>query len=784
VATMAEDVWARLATAAPEGAKATAAPQGPSHKRPTTGICGRPRSSEEIWARLSVGEPSPKPSDSPVPQPRHTHKQQEAAPATVVHAREHRSFCGQRLTGLNAAALGNLSNVASLDLGCNALCEVPAALLPPALEKLDASANNLVAVPAGLAQCTQLHTLVLSVNDIAGALPGWLFTLPRLKELAADRCDITGIDAPPASSDSLAPIESLNLSDNKLSKIPESLVRFPSLHSLRLGYNSIAGSLGPELGSLVALEELRLPGNALTSVAPSLGTALKALVRIDLARNALSEVPAAWFEHGAFPVLEELRLRGNAITELSGEVFGTALPRLALLDIAENKLAALQRPRGAVSQSLITIALGGNVLTALPEGLFGAMPSLILLDVSRNALRKLPADLGQSKTLRALYAGFNPFAELPTSLPPLLAELHLSGCACGWTKPAAAQCTPLRYLESLFLSATLIDAVPSGLMCSKQLRTADVWYNAATSKPLTSAPQQLRVSAREHACCFPRLRIGCADMQGRRSAMEDVMLISDNLLGEGSNVDLVALYDGHGGSDVASAAAQCVSAKLRELLQAKQNSVAASISDEEQWQRRGQALSAAVRQCIHDALTDANNEMKPTFRTSLQGATALLGLFITGKGRSAPSVLHVANIGDTRCVLCRDGAAVRLSVDHKPLDKRERLRVSNAGGHVTPSGQVMGTLAVSRAIGDYPLQPYVTCEPHIASTPLGPTDEFAIFACDGVWDVVSDKTAVDLVRSVLASHNNDPTVAAIALRDWAFISGSTDNISVIVTAFS
>lgn len=43
------------------------------------------------------------------------------------------------------------------------------------------------------------------------------------------------------------------------------------------------------------------------------------------------------------------------------------------------------------------------------------------------------------------------------------------------------------------------------------------------------------------------------------------------------------------------------------------------------------------------------------------------------------SELYVANAGDSRGVLCRDGRAVPLSEDHKPAQESERNRILNAG---------------------------------------------------------------------------------------------------------
>ena len=52
--------------------------------------------------------------------------------------------------------------------------------------------------------------------------------------------------------------------------------------------------------------------------------------------------------------------------------------------------------------------------------------------------------------------------------------------------------------------------------------------------------------------------------------------------------------------------------------------------------------------------------------------------------------LYVANAGDSRCVVCRDGKAIEMSYDHKPEDELERTRINKAGGRVTQDGRVNG----------------------------------------------------------------------------------------------
>jgi serine/threonine protein phosphatase PrpC len=127
-------------------------------------------------------------------------------------------------------------------------------------------------------------------------------------------------------------------------------------------------------------------------------------------------------------------------------------------------------------------------------------------------------------------------------------------------------------------------------------------------------------------------------------------------------------------------------------------------------------------------------------------------------------------------VLFRDGKAIRLSVDHKPDLPEETAYIQGKGGFVKDA-RVNGMLAVSRALGDGFLRDAANPTPHLQRIQLTEQDSLLILACDGVWDVMSDQAACELV----AGHI-DPLEAAITLRDKAYELNSLDNISVIVVS--
>ncbi|GMF28541.1 unnamed protein product [Phytophthora lilii] len=140
--------------------------------------------------------------------------------------------------------------------------------------------------------------------------------------------------------------------------------------------------------------------------------------------------------------------------------------------------------------------------------------------------------------------------------------------------------------------------------------------------------------------------------------------------------------------------------------------------------------------------------------------------------------IFVAHTGDSRAVLVhRSGKVSVLTSDHKPNRPDERRRIQELGGSVVFWGvwRVEGILAVSRAIGDRMLKPFVVAEPEVKKFTRTETDRYVVLASDGVWDTVSNDDAAQLVLKY-----EDPQAAAQRIMEEAYARGSMDNICVMV----
>jgi serine/threonine protein phosphatase PrpC len=268
---------------------------------------------------------------------------------------------------------------------------------------------------------------------------------------------------------------------------------------------------------------------------------------------------------------------------------------------------------------------------------------------------------------------------------------------------------------------------------------------------------------------------GIYESIGRRPTMEDRHVVlplhgCEGLYGHPSGEGAVlpptlfGVFDGHAGS----AAAEFCSSRLGSVLM-----------NDASWPSSPEKALTNAFHVLDASFLELASSIRPPLN---DGTTAVAALTLGGR-------LLVANAGDSRAVLVqRDGSAHALSEDHKPERPDERKRILGLGGTVYFHGvwRVEGVLAVSRAIGDRGLKPYVSSTPELRWWDCTPSDAALVIACDGLWDVLSNAQVAEVVLAAMhpLPDKEEPHEAAqrasAALVRQAIIKGSLDNVTCLV----
>lgn len=331
---------------------------------------------------------------------------------------------------------------------------------------------------------------------------------------------------------------------------------------------------------------------------------------------------------------------------------------------------------------------------------------------------------------------------------------------------------------------------------------------------------------------------GYCDLQGRRPTIEDFHSIHLH-----RDHQFYGLFDGHTGNLASKFAASELYTGLLHHLPGLKNIASGmdEIKMSVEWKDEVRTNVTKAFQQVHDrflariaTMTSPIVEVGSAPKMDQSGTTAT-ALIVT------EHVLIAAVLGDSRGILASSKStndspkwgnfprvsAIPFSIDHVASNSAERALVIQRGGSVSMSGlpRVNGTLAITRSIGDANLAPVLSREPNVVAFDkseirdmcgdLGQPQDgdgddeayipcFVILASDGLWDVMTNQEAVDMVVDVILNQKrNTGKLVAISskvpqllyeggigpfqeaaerLAVEAYVRGSTDNIGVCVVA--
>ncbi|KAL8213902.1 hypothetical protein R6Q57_003351 [Mikania cordata] len=242
--------------------------------------------------------------------------------------------------------------------------------------------------------------------------------------------------------------------------------------------------------------------------------------------------------------------------------------------------------------------------------------------------------------------------------------------------------------------------------------------------------------------------------RGKREMMEDRFKANVNFSGKNKQA-FFGVYDGHGGSK----AVEFVSENL-------QNNIRKEVE-----KRREIEIVESIKQGY------LNTDSEFLKQEERGGACCVTAVITSGN-------LVVSNAGDCRAVVSRGGAAEALTSDHRPSRPDEKQRIESLGGYVDCSrgvSRVLGSLAVSRGIGDRSLKQWISAEPETKVIKIMPEFEFLIMASDGLWEKVSNQESVDVARPFCASNDKSEVLSACKkLVELSASRGSVDDTSVMI----
>ena len=299
----------------------------------------------------------------------------------------------------------------------------------------------------------------------------------------------------------LRKIDSLDLSNDTLKRLPEQITKCPNLKHLNLLGNpdmdwkhvfSIISktNINSVYVSIYDLSDIDTTYWHYITGIQILKTGLdeipenilrqKQLTYLDLSAECCNEnkfyiLPAKLFD---LTNLKYLKLKYCQIEKLPPQIKN--LTNLIQLDLSQNNLATLPTEFGKLTK-LTTLNLFDNHLTSLPPE-FGNLINLHKLNLCCNALIILPREIGNLKNLTQLILCCNQLTTFPTDISRLtkLAFLDLRSNKLITLPPQIGKLTNLRLL---YLGNNKLTTLPQEIGNLKNLTELDVSSNNLTTLP-------------------------------------------------------------------------------------------------------------------------------------------------------------------------------------------------------------------------------------------------------------------------------------------------------------
>lgn len=268
-------------------------------------------------------------------------------------------------------------------------------------------------------------------------------------------------------------------------------------------------------------------------------------------------------------------------------------------------------------------------------------------------------------------------------------------------------------------------------------------------------------------------------MQGWRKKMEDSH-ISDMSVGQNNTLDLFGVFDGHGGKEVAQYVKNHFTEELINNSNYKSGNLKKALTEnffrmdvlmQETPGKLELKKYAKISKEEEESSKDKSNNKQNDFVSKLlpnRNVDNVDIAMMTGCTASVCAIdekagkMYFANAGDSRSVLCKNGTAYAMTIDHKPDLDIEKNRIYKADGWIN-EGRVKGNLNLSRSLGDLefkqnkslpPQDQMITANPDLVIESVTPDCNFIVIACDGIWDCMTNQEICDFINERLKKKPN------------------------------
>ena len=357
----------------------------------------------------------------------------------------HMDLSGKSLVTVPILLYTKAPEIISLNLSRNLALGVPKDFITACinLREIKFTGNEAWRLPGSLAWAGRLTVLDVSNNRLEQLEHAELHRLVALVSLKLSNNKLTGL---PANFNHFRQLRSLNLSSNNFTDFPEHICSLKSLVDLDISFNKISSL--PKISELKTLERIWVTNNELKGPFNESFKSLTNLKEIDARFNGITSLDNVT----ELPNLDSLLLGHNSVSGFKG-----SFKKLRVLILDHNPLTSFELEEPL--PTLVNLNLASAKLVEFKETMFDYMMNLQRLNLDKNHLSNMSAQIGRLTKLEYFSMAKNPLTLMPPSVGNLveLKYLNIRECNIKSIPPEIWYC---KKLETLNVSSNVLETFP------------------------------------------------------------------------------------------------------------------------------------------------------------------------------------------------------------------------------------------------------------------------------------------------------------------------------------